>query len=295
MASGYESWFGLFERPFSLTPDARYHYRSRAHARALGGLATGLGRQVPLLLLTGELGTGKSTLCRALAHAQRHHGPVVYLANALVTPEELYRRLLVDLNIVSAGAADGRRFVEGTREELARWVAGALTGSGSRSIVMLVDEAHLLPPATVDALLSLSALERGGHPAVQIVLAAQPPSYGSPTLSRTLEESVLYRARLTPLDRDECEPYVLHRLRVAGGALIELGPRTIDVLHALSGGVPRLVNLLCERALQEAAALGMRRLEHSMFETAATSLELQRLRARRFRWYGASRPTAHPS
>jgi general secretion pathway protein A len=152
---------------------------------------------------------------------------------------------------------------------------------------MLVDEAHLLPPATVDALLRLAALERNGHPAVHIVLAAQPPSYGSPTLSRTLEESVFHRARLTPLDRDECEPYVLHRLQVAGGAPIGLGPRTIDVLHALSGGVPRLVNLLCERALQEAASLGVRRLEHSMFETAATSLELQRLRARRFRWYGS--------
>jgi type II secretory pathway predicted ATPase ExeA len=216
MTSGYESWFGLFERPFSLTPDSRYHYRSRAHARALGGLATGLARQVPLLLLTGELGTGKSTLCRALAHAQRHHGRVVYLANALVTPEELYRRLLVDLDAVSAGAADGRRLVETDREGLARWVAGAIMGIGSRSIVMLVDEAHLLPPATVDALLALAALERNGHPAVHIVLAAQPPSYGSPTLSRTLEESVLHRAR-TPHAARPRRVRALRAVSSAGG------------------------------------------------------------------------------
>jgi general secretion pathway protein A len=153
-------------------------------------------------------------------------------------------------------------------------------------MLLLADEAHLLPPSTVDALLALSAIERDGRPAMQVVLAAQPPTVGAPSLPRLIENAVHHRARLTPLDRDEVEPYVQHRLQVAGGAPISLGPRTIDVLYTLSGGVPRLVNLLCDRALQESAALGLRRLEPSMFETAATSLELQRLRARRFRWYG---------
>jgi general secretion pathway protein A len=294
MTSGYESWFGLFERPFSLTPDARYHYRSRAHARALGGLSTGLTRQVPLQLVTGELGTGKSTLCRTLGHGHRADGPVVYVANALVTSDELYRRLLVDLDAVPAGAAAGHQLVESHGDELARWVAAAVTNRLSRSLLLLVDEAHLLPPSTVEALRSLAALERQGRPAAQVVLAAQPPSLGSPTLSRAIAESVHLRVRLTPLDRDECEPYVLHRLQVAGGAPIPLGMRTIDVLYALSGGIPRIVNLLCERALQEAAAARLRRLEPAMFETAASALELQRLRSRRFRWYGSpARAGAH--
>jgi general secretion pathway protein A len=221
---------------------------------------------------------------------------VVYLANALVTPDELYRRLLVDLDAVPPGDAGGRRLVESDRDELARWVATAVTAHRDRRVLLIVDEAHLLPPATVEALLAIAALERHGRAAAQVLLAAQPPAYGSPTLSRTIEESVLHRARLTPLDRDECEPYVVHRLHVAGGAPIPLGPRTVDVLYAMTAGVPRLVNLLCERALQEAAVLGLRRLEPSLFETAATALELQRLRSRRFRWYGTpARAAAQPS
>jgi general secretion pathway protein A len=282
MSSGYE-WFGLFERPFSLTPDARYHYRSRSHARALGGLSTGLDRRVPLLLLTGDLGTGKSTLCRTLAHSRGHDGPVVYFANALVGPDELYWRLVFDL---AHPAADASRqgLTEGSAEDLARRAAQVLAGRTGAPALVIVDEAHLLPPATADALLGLAALDPEGRSAVQIVLASQPPSYGAPTLSRRIDESVLHRARLTPLDRDECEPYVIHRLHVAGGAPLAFSPSAVDVLYTLSGGVPRLVNLLCERALQEAAALGVRRFEPEMFETAAAALELQRLRARRHRW-----------
>jgi general secretion pathway protein A len=293
MQSGYESWFGLFERPFSLTPDARYHYRSRAHARALGGLSTGLSREAPILLLTGDLGTGKSTLCRTLAHTHRHEGPVVYVANALVTPDELYRRLLVDLDAVSGGDAPGRRLVEASREELAGWVADVVTRPQAKRTLLIVDEAHLLPPSTVDALLRMSSLVARGRPSVQVVLAAQPPSYASPTLSRTIDDLVQHRARLTPLDRDELEPYVVHRMHVAGGVPLALPARTIDVLYTLSAGVPRLVNLLCERALQEAASMSLRRLEPRMFETAATALELQRLRARRFRWYGTPARAVH--
>lgn len=292
MSSGYE-WFGLFERPFSLTPDARYHYRSRSHARALGGLSTGLDRQVSLLLLTGDLGTGKSTLCRTLAHSRRQDGAVVYVANALVTPDELYRRLVLDLERPTDDPS-GRDLAESSRQELAARAALAIASQLFRTLV-IVDEAHLLPPATADALLGLAALQQGGRSAVQIVLASQPPSYGSPTLSRRIDESVLHRARLTPLDRDECEPYVIHRLQVAGGAPVAFSPSAVDALYTLSGGIPRLVNLLCERALQEAAALGLRRFEPEMFETAAGALELQRLRGRRFRWAGAPARTVSPT
>jgi len=289
MHSGYESFFGLFERPFSLTPDARYHFRSRAHARALGGLSTGIARRAPVLMLTGDLGTGKSTLCRTLIRTFQHESRVVYISNAMLSPDELYRRLLQHLGTATPGPEAMDRLAGAGRDELGRWLVDWLRACAGPRPLVLLDEAHLLPPVTLESLLGILSFEPGVEPLLQVVLACQPPTVGSPTLPRIADDSVLHRARLTALDRDECEPYIQHRLHVAGGAPIAVGPKAIDIVHALSGGVPRLVNLLCERALQEAAAIRVRRLEPSMFETAAAALELQRLRSKRFRWYGSHR------
>lgn len=286
MPPGYESFFGLFERPFSLTPDARYHFRSRAHARALGGLSTGLARGAPLLLLAGDLGTGKSTLCRTLARTFQRETRVSYVTNALLSPDELRIRLSQDLGAVPLGERAGTDDTGGAPGER---LASFLRNCAGRPPLVLIDEAHLLPRPTVDCLLGLVSLEADGRPLLQVVLAAQPPALGSPTLPRAIDESVVHRARLTPLDRDECGAYIQHRLHVAGGGPIEIATRALDVLHAISGGIPRLINLLCEHALQEAAAVGIRRLEPSMFESAAVALELQRLRARRFRWFANQR------
>lgn len=283
MPPGYESFFGLFERPFSLTPDARYHFRSRAHARALGGLSTGLARGAPLLLLAGDLGTGKSTLCRTLARTFLRETRVSYVTNALLSPDELHIRLSQDLGAVPPGERGAGADDPGER------LTSFLRNCAGRPPLVLIDEAHLLPRPTVESLLGLASLEADGRPLLQVVLAAQPPALGSPTLPRAIEESVVHRARLTPLDRDECGAYIQHRLHVAGGGPIEIASRALDGLHAISGGIPRLVNLLCDHAFQEAAAVGIRRLEPSMFESAAVALELQRLRARRFRWFGNQR------
>lgn len=287
MTPGYESFFGLFERPFSLTPDARYHYRSRAHARALASLSTGLSRHAPLLLLTGDLGTGKSTLCKTLARTYQREAHVVHVANALLSPVELYRRLVTDLGAVPAGAAGRRRLAEAGIDELETWLTSRMRAPGRPHPLLLIDEAHLLPPSTVDRLLRLLSLEAEGRPLVQALLAAQPPSLGAPTLPRAIDASVPHRARLMALDRDECEPYLQHRLRVAGGTPIPCAPQAMDVLYSVSGGVPRLVNLLCDRALEEAAGRGVRRIEPGMFDSAAAALELLRSGPRRVRGIGA--------
>ena len=160
MPPGYESFFGLFERPFSLTPDARYHFRSRAHARALAGLSAGLARHAPILLLTGDLGTGKSTLCRTLARTYQRTTTVSYIANGLMSPEEMYRRLLQDLGSVEPGDDGRRRLAQADRSELAALLADSLRESRTAPPLVMIDEAHLLPPVTVDHIISLASLDR---------------------------------------------------------------------------------------------------------------------------------------
>jgi general secretion pathway protein A len=123
---------------------------------------------------------------------------------------------------------------------------------------------------------------------LQILLAGQPPVIGGPTLPRALDDRLSTRAKLLPLERDESERYVHHRLTIAGGAGVTFSPKAMDVIYGLSGGVARLVNLLAERALQEAASLGSRRIEPAMIESAASALQMLRLRPKRFRWFGTN-------
>ena len=129
--------------------------------------------------------------------------------------------------------------------------------------------------------------EHNGDRLLQVVLVGQPPSgeHGAVGVA-VLDEQVSTKARLVPLARDECADYVSHRLNIAGGgAAVSFTPRAIDTVYGLSGGVPRLVNLVCERALQEAAASDSHKIEPASVEAAASALQLLRARPRRFRWF----------
>ena len=106
-------------------------------------------------------------------------------------------------------------------------------------------------------------------------------------LPAPVDATIATRARLLPLERDECEKYLNHRLGIAGGSAVTFSPRAVEAIYALSGGVPRLVNLLSERALHEAAVARLHRLEPGMIDSAASARDLLRLRPKRFRWYGS--------
>jgi general secretion pathway protein A len=284
-AARYESFFGLVERPFSLTPDPKYFFKSRAHGRALESLTFGLRRRDRFLLLTGDLGFGKTTICRTLMEQLRRRVPVAYAANPLLSPEHLLRLLLQDFGAVSSGAT---LHGESLSHELYETLAEFLTGLErvNEGAVLIVDEAHTTPPLVMDELTRLSALSVDGEKAMQIVLAAQPSDGDtSPAWMHRIERDISTRARLLAFGREDCAEYVAHRLTIAAGASIAFTPRAIDVLFGLSGGVPRLVNLLCERALQEAAAAESHKIEPAFVEAAASALELLRARPKRFRWF----------
>jgi type II secretory pathway predicted ATPase ExeA len=254
MVPGYESVFGLVERPFSLAPDPRFFFRGGGHGRALDAILAGLARGDSFLLVTGDLGVGKTLLGRTLAADLRGRRPVACVGNPLVTPDALLRLLGDDF-------------------------AAVLGDSPPAGYGTFVDAHQQLSSR-------LAMEEPGRHAALQVVLLAQPPAQAPLTLGSGLDDRITTRARLTPLNREECADYVAHRLRLAGasGASI-VASRAVDMLFGLSNGLPRLVNLLCERALQEAAANGQQTIEPGQIAAAASALKLTHARPRRFRWF----------
>ena len=287
---GYEEFFGFVERPFSLTPDPKYYFRSRSHSRAFEALSAAVKRRESLLLVTGDLGVGKTTLCRTLIDVFERKTRAALVGNALLSPEDLLRLLLQDLGAVAKEEVKRGRLVGASRTELHHMLDEFLLDlrSSKDGAVLIIDEAHSLPPATVDQIIELSILESNREKVLQVLLAGQSSSAGNATIPKPLDDRLATRARLLPLERDEAERYIAHRLTIAGGPHVSFTTRAVEVIYGLSGGVPRLVNLLCERALQEGASAGSRKIEPEMVESAASALELLRLRPRRFRWFGAA-------
>jgi general secretion pathway protein A len=284
MTPSYETSFGLHERPFSLTPDPRYFFKSRSHGRATESLTFGLRRQEQFLLVTGDLGIGKTTVSRVLVDQLRRKGPVSFVRTPLVTPGGLLRLLLEDFGAFQEIQPVSQSTPHELRDLLVEFLRAR--PSDEDAAIVLVDEAHTLPPLLVDQVLALAALDGAHDKLLRFVLVGQSASADASALGlRLLDERVTTRARLLPLGREECAQYVAHRMAVAGAGPGIFTPRALDVLHDLSGGMPRLINLLCERALQEAAREGRNRVEPGMVDASASALHLLRARSRRFRWF----------
>jgi general secretion pathway protein A len=284
----YAAFYRLIQRPFSLTPDPRFYFRSRSHGRVFDVLLAAIARREKLMLLLGDLGVGKTTLCRTLLDSQERKSRSALVGNALLSPEDLLRLMLQDLGAVSKDEIADGRLQGAARAQLVEMFDRFLEQlrASSDAAVMIVDEAHSLPPATREQLFELAALESNGDRTIQFLLAGQPAIGGGPMFAGPGDNRLSVRARLLPLERDECDRYIVHRLTIAGGSAVRFAAPTVDAIYSLSGGMPRLVNLLCERALQEAADAEASVVEPNMIASAASALDLIRLRQKRFRWFG---------
>ena len=287
MSDGYESFFGLDERPFSLTPDPKYFFKSRSHGRAIETLTFGLRSREPFLFVSGDIGVGKTLLCRTLLEQLRRRGLASFISNPFLSPGALVRLLLDDFGTFSGEHARRGHVAGATLDELLELLVEVLRFRRDAAVVV-VDNAQDLPSAVAQQLLSLSSLhtETDQDKLLQVVFVGQSPrrkpqGLGTGALHPRLSTTI----RLLPFGRDETATYVAHRVTVAGGSSVAFTPRAIDLVYALSGGVPRLINLLCERALQEAAGAGVRNIEPVQIDAAASALQLSRARRRRFRWF----------
>ena len=284
----YAAFYRFSQRPFSLTPDPRFYFRSRAHARVFDALSAAVARRERVMLVLGDLGVGKTTLCRTLLDLQERKSRAALVGNALLSPDDLLRLMLQDLGALSKDEIKQGRLQGMSRAQLLELFdkfLGELKAT-SDGAVMIVDEAHSLPPATKEQVIEIATLASNKDRVLQFLLAGQPALGGAPMLPSLPDERISVRARLLPLERDECEKYIVHRLAIGGGNAVTFGAAAIEVIYGLSGGVPRLVNLLCERALQEGAVAQANLIEPAMIDSAASALDLIRLRPKRFRWYG---------
>lgn len=273
----YETFYGLKEQPFAISTDPKFLFLSASHRRAYEELLNGLVREEIVLLLTGETGSGKTTLCRAVIDALGERTFSSILHQPYMTGPEMLRLILRDFGLVS-------------REELRRGVLASadvpqlldalegflrsLVSIGSRAIVV-IDEAQSLSPTLLDEVRMLTAFERDGHRLVQIVLCGQPMLLNTLKTESmyALNERITRRVALTPLSKEEVEQYIQHRLAVAGGTeSVTFQPEALRLIAELSRGLPRRVNVLCDRALQEGRVESARVISVEIVKRAAKSL-----------------------
>jgi type II secretory pathway predicted ATPase ExeA len=276
----YESYYGFVEKPFSLTPDPKYLYRSQSHGDAFDLLQYAIRRREGFVVVTGDIGTGKTTLCRAVLEQVDRATFTALVLSPFLSEEDLLKRILQDFGVVSRDDAKTGRLGGVTKQELIETLYDFLLGLVplKASAVLIIDEAQNLPLRVLEQVRILSNLETDKEKLLQIILVGQlelQTLLRSPAL-RQLDQRVSIRYELKPLDRDAAGSYVSHRLAVAGGSgSVAFTAKAIDRVHALSGGIPRLINLICDRALLAGFSQRTSRITRPMIEQAAESLDVR--------------------
>jgi general secretion pathway protein A len=254
----YEEYYGFVQPPFSLTPDPRFLYRSASHDVALQQVWQAIKRNEGFLVLTGDIGTGKTTVCRTLLEQFDTTTFTALILNPFLSVEELLREMLLSYGVVSKEALKSGRLADVPRHELVRALHDfllSLVPLGG-SAVLIIDEAQHLSAEVLEEIRILSNLETDDKKLLQIVIAGQLNLLDMLRKQelRQLDQRISIRCSLTALSREEVEAYITHRLWVGRGSTpVSFAPAAFDLVHALSGGVPRVINLLCDRALMSAA------------------------------------------
>ena len=243
----YTHYFQLKQSPFSIAPDPRYLFMSERHREALAHLLYGVGSGGGFVLLTGEIGAGKTTVCRCFMEQIPDNCQLAYIFNPKLSVEELLLSICEEFRIAPpAGAASVKSYVDAINVHL---LASHAQGKNN---VLIIDEAQNLSAAVLEQLRLLTNLETSERKLLQIILIGQPElrtMLARPELEQ-LAQRVIARYHLGSLSEDETASYIHHRLAVAGStSRAPFGPRLMAQIHKLSHGVPRRINLLCDRAL----------------------------------------------
>jgi general secretion pathway protein A len=262
----YEAYFGLTENPFTLSPDPRYLYLSPQHQEALNCLIYGIGEKKGFMVVTGGIGTGKTTLCRALLAGMDGMTASALIFNPALSDIELLKTINQEFGIKMVGRGTKKRYLDGLNAFLMKNFAAG------KNAVLLIDEAQNLSHSVLEQIRMLSNLETVREKLIQIILLGQPELrrlLALPSL-RQLNERITVRYDLKPLARDDVKRYIEHRLITAGGEAVgsSFTAGSYSLIYSMSKGIPRRINAICDRALLIAYGKDLRTIDGRIIRAA---------------------------
>jgi len=273
----YESFYGLREKPFNLTPDPRFLYLSKRHKEAFAHLLYGIRNRSGFVEITGEVGTGKTTICRTLLEQVGPEVEIAFIFNPYLSATELLRAVNEDFGIKSSAVTKKELIDELNAHLLDRRQEG-------KNCVLLIDEAQDLSAPVLEQIRLLSNLETDKEKLLQIVLVGQPELKEHLTTPemRQLDQRITARYYLKPLDKGEIVGYVGHRITRAGGrGKIRFTRAALKLLYKYSGGTPRLINAVCDRALLIGYTRETKEISPAIIKQAIKEIEGEKVKIKR--------------
>jgi type II secretory pathway predicted ATPase ExeA len=268
----YQIHFGLSQPPFNITPDPSFLYRSASHREGLAQLSYGIRARKGFVVLTGEVGTGKTTLIHALLNDLNGSAHTALIFNTIIRPADLLRTVCEEFGLI-----DPKRSLQEIHDYLVSLNEFLLESyRKGENCALIIDESQNLSAEVLESIRLLSNFETSKDKLLQILLVGQPElgaRLNSPEL-RQLKQRVMLRHHLRALSIQECCEYVSNRLKVAGGDRSIFTPTALESVYSYSGGIPRVVNVLCDNALLTGYALGRKEIDAGIIREVAGDLNI---------------------
>lgn len=265
----YLKFYGLKEKPFNVTSDPNFLYLSRKHREAISHMQYGIEERMGFLEITGEIGTGKTTISKALLNTLDEHTKTAFILNSNLSEIQLLEAIVTDFGIRLKNKNKITML-----NELNKFLLDQL--KCNNNTVLIIDEAQNLKPSLLEQVRLLSNLETEKEKLLQIILVGQPElkeKLASKELAQ-LRQRIAIRYHILPLDRDEVEAYICHRLNVAGSKCETFFTEgAISAIYRFSGGVPRLINIVCDKALLAGFAADKRLIDTDMIKRCGREIE----------------------
>ena len=268
----YQTHFGLSQAPFNITPDPTFLYLTVSHREGLAQLSYGIRARKGFVVLTGEVGTGKTTLIHALLNDLNGSVHTALIFSAIVSPADLLRTVCEEFGLI-----EPKRPLQEMHDYLVS-LNEFLLGSyrKGKNCALIIDESQNLSAEVLETIRLLSNFETSKEKLLQILLVGQPElavRLNSPEL-RQFKQRVMLRHHLRALSLQECWEYVMHRLKVAGGDRSILAPSALETIYSYSGGIPRFINVLCDNALLMGYAIGRKEIDAEIIREVAEDLNI---------------------